>query len=173
MHGTLDVERGSGTPVVCHCDSCARAQRHFGVEATRAEGVAIFQTTPDRFSIDHGARHLALGRLTPRGSYRWFTTCCNTQLGVSSTTPKFAFFGPVQSIFADPTPLGRARTHAFVPHPDGAEKHKRLMPAIMAVMARAAAALASGRWRETPFFDVGTRQPVAVPQVLPKDAGRA
>lgn len=172
VHGTLSVERGTGTPAVCHCDSCVRAQRHFGVEATRAEGVAVFQTTPDRFHIEAGAEHLGLARLTPKGAYRWFATCCGTQLGVSSTTPKFAFFSPVQTIFADPTPLGRAKTHAFVPQPGGADKHRRLMPAIIAVVGRSAAALASGRWRDTPFFDVATGQPVAAPQVLAKDSGR-
>lgn len=172
MHGTLDVARGSGTPVVCHCDSCVRAQKHFGVAATRAEGVAIYQTTPDRISIDAGAEHLGLGRLSPKGSFRWYATCCNTQLGVSSTTPKFAFVGLVQTIFADPAPLGRARTHAFVPQAGGVDKHTRLMPSIIALMARSAAALTSGRWRETPFFDVEKGQPVVVPTVLPKDAGR-
>ncbi|OAN68913.1 hypothetical protein A8B78_22005 [Jannaschia sp. EhC01] len=173
VHGTLRVERGAGTPAICHCESCVRAQRHFGVEATRAEGVALFQTTPDRFSIVDGTAHLGLGRLSPKGSYRWFTTCCNTQLGVSSTTPKFAFFSPVQTIFADPSPLGRARTHAYVPQPGGPDKHTRLMPAIIALMARSASALTSGRWRDTPFFDVETGQPVVPPVELPKDSGRA
>lgn len=157
---------------MCHCDSCVRAQRHFGVEATRTEGVAIYQTTPDRVSITAGADHLGLGRLTPKGAFRWFTTCCNTQLGVSSTTPKFAFIGFVQTIFPDTSALGRARTHAYVPQAGGADKHTRLMPSIMAVMSRSVSALTSGRWKDTPFFDVDTGAPVASPQVLPRDAGR-
>lgn len=170
--GTLSVKRGSGTPAVCHCDSCVRAQRHFGVEASRAEGVAVFQTTPDRVKITQGTEHLGIGRLTPKGIFRWHATCCNTQLGVSSTTPKFAFFSPVQTIFADTAPLGRARTHAFVPQPGGGEKHTRLMPSILALMARSLSALTSGRWRDTPFFDLETRAPIVEPQLLPKDAGR-
>lgn len=172
LHGTVAVERRSGTSVVCHCDSCARAQRFFGVPATRMDGVAIYQTTPDRVSIDGGTGHLGLGRLTPKGSYRWFATCCNTQLGVSSTTPRFAFIGLVQSIFADTGALGRARTHAYMPQAGGADKHTRLMPSIMAVMARSVSALTSGRWKDTPFFDVETRKPVVAPQLLPKAAGR-
>lgn len=172
VHGTLEVERRSGTAAICHCDSCVRAQRHFGVEATRAEGVAIFQTTPDRFSIDAGEQHLGLSRLTPKGSFRWHTTCCNSQIGVSSSTPKFAFVGLVQTIFADASAIGRARTHAYVPQPGAADKHTRLMPAIMALMARSVSALSSGRWKDTPFFDVDTRQPLVAPQVLSRDAGR-
>jgi hypothetical protein len=166
------VERGSGTPAICHCDSCVRAQRHFGVDANQSDGVAVFQTTPDRFTIETGTETLGLARLTPKGSYRWFATCCNSQIGVSSTTPKFPFFSPVQSIFSDPAALGKARTHAFVPQQGGGQKHRRLMPAIVALMARSLSALTSGRWRSTPFFDVDTRQPVAASQVLPKDAGR-
>lgn len=173
VKGTLAVERGSGTPLICHCESCVRAQTYFGIEATRTDGVALFQTTPDRFTIEQGAEHLGLARLSPKGTYRWHTTCCNTQLGVSSTTPKFAFFSPVQTIFTDTEPLGRARTHAFVPQQGGADKHTRLMPTIIAMMARGLSALASGRWRQTPFFDVTTGQPVVAAQILPKDAGRS
>lgn len=168
----MDVDRRSGTPAICHCDSCVRAQRYFGVKATRAEGVAVFQTTPDRFRIEAGSEHLALARLTPKGTYRWFASCCNTQIAVSSTTPKFAFISPVQTIFEDTAPLGRIRTHAFVPQSGGADKHTRLMPAVVALMARSLSALTSGRWKDTPFFDVTTGSPIATPQILPKTAGR-
>lgn len=173
VHGTVDVERRAGTPVVCHCDSCTRAQRHWGVEATRTQGVAIYQTTPDRVSIHSGASNLGLGRLSPKGSYRWYATCCDTQIGVSSTTPKFAFIGFVQSVFSDTSALGRARTHSYIPQPGGGEKHTRLMPAVVAVMARAMFARTSGRWQDTPFFDVETGAPMAAPALLPKDAGRS
>ncbi len=168
----MRVSRGSGTPAMCHCDSCVRAQRHFGIEATQAEGVAVYQTTPDRFVIDTGAEHLGLARLSPKGSYRWYAKCCGTQLGVSSTTPRFAFFSPVQSIFETTDALGPIRTHAHVPQPGGGVKHTRLTPAIVGLMARSLSALTSGRWRQTPFFDIETRQPVAEVEILPKDAGR-
>lgn len=168
----MEVARGSGTAAVCHCASCVRAQRHFGVEASAAEGVAVFQTTPDRFTIVEGRENLGLARLSPKGANRWYARCCNTQLGVSSTTPKFAFFSPVQTIFPDAGPLGRARTHAYVPRPGGKVGHTRLMPAIVALMARSITALTSGHWRETPFFDLETGQPIAAPEVLPNDAGR-
>lgn len=173
MQGTLDVARGHGTAIVCHCDGCVRAQNHFGVAATRSEGVAIYQTTPDRFSIAAGAAQLGLARLSPKGAFRWFATCCNTQLGASPKTPMFAFIGLSQTIFADPTPLGTARTHVFVPQPNGAYKHRRAMPMFIALIGRSAVALASGRWRNTPFFDPQSGQPVVAPQVLPKDAGRS
>lgn len=172
MGGALRIARGSGTPAVCHCDSCVRAQRHFGIKATQTDGVAVFQTTPDRFSIDRGAKHLALARLSPKGAFRWYAACCDTQLGVSSTTPKFSFFSPVQTILAETQALGRARTHAFVPQPGGGTKHTRLMPTIVALMARSVTALTSGRWKDTPFFDVASGAPVAEPVVLSRDAGR-
>lgn len=173
MHGHLSVERSSGTAAICHCDSCVRAQRHFGVEATTRDGVAVFQTTPNRFSIDTGEDHLGLARLTPKGTYRWYATCCDTQLGVSSTTPRFAFFSPVQTIFETPEAFGAIRTHAYVPQPGGGTKHVKLMPAVLGLMRRSVAALASGDWRQTPFFDVATGKPVAEPKLLPRDAGRA
>lgn len=172
MGGTVDTARGNGTAVVCHCDSCTRAQRHFGVDATRKDGVAIYQTTPDRMSIDQGQAHLALARLTPKGCFRWYAACCNTQIGVSSSTPKFPFVGIVQTAFPDASTLPRPRTHAYVQQHGGPDVHRRLAPSVIAVMARSISALSSGRWRATPFFDLETRRPVSEPTILPKDAGR-
>lgn len=170
MQGQVEV--GRGTPMVCHCDSCVRAQRYFGVDATSAAGVAVYQTTPDAFHIDAGAEHLALARLTPKGTYRWYAKCCNTQIGVTPTTPQVPFFSALQTIVEDPTALGKVRAHAFVANPAGGTTHKRLTGAIIGLLARSLSARVSGRWRETPFFDLATGKPLAQPEILPKDAGR-
>lgn len=170
MAGHITVD--GGTRLVCHCDSCTRAQRHFGIEATRAEGVGVFQTTPDRFSVDQGLAELRLAQLSPKGAFRWYAQCCNRQIGVTGTTPKFAFVSIIDSVVAEPNELGRVRAHSFIPQHDGSTKSTGIGRVVLALVARAAGALTSGRWRDTVFFDVETRKPIVDPAILPKDAGR-
>lgn len=172
LHGRLEVGRGTGTRIACHCDSCVRAQRHFGVAATHGAGVDLWQTTPDRLTIEAGLTHLALARLSPKGSFRWFAACCNSQIGITAGTARFPFVSLVTTCLRDTAPLGPVRAHAFVPQPGGGTRTVGLGRMLRAMAARSLGALISGRWRRTPFFDVATGAPVAPPQLLPKDAGR-
>jgi hypothetical protein len=173
MRGQIDAGPGSGFHLACHCDSCVRAQRHFGVPATRAEGVGLWQTTPDRITLETGAEHLRLGQLSPRGSWRWFAGCCGSQIGVTARTMRLPFVSLCDSLLADPAALGPVRAHSFVPQAGGGERTTGLARMVTGLFGRAGGALLSGRWRRTPFFDVGTGQPVAAPELLPRDAGRA
>ncbi|MEJ6392315.1 DUF6151 family protein [Gymnodinialimonas sp. 2305UL16-5] len=167
------IKADGGTRAVCHCSCCVRAQRHFGIEVTPVDGVGVFQTSPDRFSIEAGSEHLRLARLTPKGSYRWYAGCCGRQIGVTASTPKFPFVSVVDSVVEDPNTLGRVRAHVFVQQAGGGTKSYGTGRVVMALMGRALGALTSGRWRKTPFFDVATGKPTAEPEILPKDAGRA
>jgi len=171
MTGHLSVAPGTGLHLVCHCDSCVRAQRHFGVAASRAEGVGIFQTTPDRLQIDTGAEHLGLSCLSPNGLYRWYATCCDTQIGATARSGRFPFVGLLTTVIADPDALGPVRSEAFVPKAGGKAAHKGSVRMVTTLAGRTIGALVSGRWRQTPFFDTETGAPTATPVMLPKDAG--
>jgi hypothetical protein len=173
MRGQVEAGRGNGLHTVCHCDSCMRAQRHFGVEATRAAGVGLWLTTPDRFTIETGAEHLALTRLSPKGSYRWYAKCCGSQIGVTARTMRFPFVSLVDSLVEAPEALGPVRAHSFVPQPGGKTSHKGVGRVVTGLLSRAVAAWTSGRWRQTSFFDPATGAPVATPELLPPEAGRA
>ncbi|WP_224813993.1 DUF6151 family protein [Hasllibacter sp. MH4015] len=173
MHGRLTVGAKGGTHVICHCDSCVRAQRHFGQsDTTRLTGVGIFQTVPDLFTIDAGAEHLALAQLSPRGSYRWYASCCDSQIGITGKTAKFPFVAVVDARVAEPERLGPTRARVNVPQTGGGEKSTGVPRAVLALLGRSAGALMSGRWKQTPFFDVKSGQAVATAEVLPKGAGR-
>lgn len=171
MTGHLSTAPGSGLHLLCHCDSCVRAQRHFGEPATRSEGVGIFQTTPDRLQIDTGAGHLALATLSPKGLFRWYAKCCDTQLCATARTARFPFVGLLTTTLADAAPLGPARCEAFLPAPGGKVVHKGSLRMVSGLARRTIPALTSGRWRNTAFFDPTTGAPTAAPALLPKDAG--
>jgi hypothetical protein len=94
IHGHLtDIDPDRGTHVRCHCDDCRRANAHFGIPGSRAEGVTLWQTTPDKVKIDEGAVHMRLMRLTSKGVLRWYAGCCGTPLFNTMATPKLPFVG--------------------------------------------------------------------------------
>ncbi len=89
--------------VVCYCDDCQAFLHHLG----RAEllddhgGTRIIQVAPASLSFDRGTERIACLRLTPKGLYRWFTTCCKTPLG-NTLTPAIPFVGIEESCFRAP-----------------------------------------------------------------------
>ncbi|WJY20154.1 DUF6151 family protein [Fontisubflavum oceani] len=171
-HVTHASPRG-GNHIVCHCADCVRTLVHFGIEANQQDGVDLFQTTPDHIKIDSGKEHLALLTLSPKGAYRWYAKCCDTPFFNSPNTPRFAFATVLTRNIDRPEALGRVIGHTFLPTADGKTRHKNITRPVISLMIKAGAALISGRWRDTPFFDPETREPVAAPTLAPKNAGRA
>jgi hypothetical protein len=80
--------------MVCYCDDCQAYAHHLG----RADlldshgGSDIVQVAPASVVFDRGADRIAGLRLTPRGLYRWYASCCNTPLG-NTTRPFLPFVG--------------------------------------------------------------------------------
>jgi hypothetical protein len=88
--------------VICYCDDC-QAYAH---QLDRADllddkgGSDIVQMAPAAIRFTKGQERIAGLRLTPKGLYRWYATCCNTPLG-NTLTPAVPFVGiPVQSFDA-------------------------------------------------------------------------
>ena len=161
VSGHLDVRPPHGaTHLVCHCDDCLTAAVAMGQPYPGSAGVAVVQTTPDRVHIDKGADRLGILRLSPRGLYRWYATCCGVPL--FNTPPKrgVPYVALHAGRVASPEDLGPVRAHVNA----GAES-RGLWRAIPGIIARTAAARLTGRWKETPFFD-GDGSPVAAETVL-------
>jgi hypothetical protein len=88
--------------VICYCDDCQAFAHQLG----RADllndrgGSDIVQVAPSAVSFTKGQDRIAGLRLTPKGLYRWHTTCCNTPVG-NTLGPAVPFVGiPVQSFDA-------------------------------------------------------------------------
>ena len=101
IHGWLrDVSPRNVNRVICYCDDCQAYLHHLG----RADlldpqgGSDIVQVAPSMVSLDRGAELTAAVRLTPKGLYRWYASCCKTPLG-NTVTPSIPFVGIVTELF--------------------------------------------------------------------------
>jgi hypothetical protein len=155
------IDPDIGTHVRCHCDDCRRANAHFGIPGTREEGVGLWQTTPDRVKIDEGAVHLRLMRLTGKGVLRWYAGCCDTPLFNTMGTPKLPFVGVLTDRLEATEPLGPIIAEGFVEGTGGKSRHVHGGRVVGRFLRRTVAARLSGRWKETPFFDPVTSEPMA------------
>jgi len=85
--------------VVCYCDDCQAYAHQLGrADLLDAKGGSdIVQVAPAALSFTKGQDRIVGQRLTPKGLYRWHTTCCNTPVG-NTMGPAVPFVGiPVQS----------------------------------------------------------------------------
>jgi len=123
--------------------------------------VDLFLTTQDTLTITEGAQHLGLFRLSPRGTMRWYATCCKTPLFNTATTPKFPFLGIRVATMAAPERVGPVVGETHMPKPGGKTGHKGMTRIMWNLLPRIMAVRLSGRWRQTPLFNTGSGEPVA------------
>ena len=154
--------------VVCYCDDC----QAFLHRLDRADllddqgGTDIVQLAPASLSFVQGKQRIVGLRLTPRGTYRWYASCCRMPLG-NTLGPAIPFIGIVAQAFESETqkpdqifgrPIGRIfGKHAVGRPPEGST---RLNPWLVA---RAVSKVLGWRLRGKtwphPFFDRARRTP--------------
>lgn len=90
--------------VLCYCDDCQAFLHHLG----RADlldahgGTDIVQIAPASLSFVQGKERIVGLRLTPKGLYRWYASCCRTPLG-NTVGPAIPFVGIVAQAFESET----------------------------------------------------------------------
>jgi hypothetical protein len=90
--------------VVCYCDDC----QAFAHQLHRADlldahgGTDIVQLAPATLKFSKGQHRIAGLRLTPKGLFRFYATCCNTPLG-NTLGPAIPFVGIVVQAFESST----------------------------------------------------------------------
>lgn len=140
-----------------------------GLADEAADGVDLWQTTPDRIEITSGADRLVPRRLSPGGLLRWTARCCDAPMFNTFAGPGMPFVGVLTRTLADPGPLGPVIAHGFVTGPDGRQRHRHGNRVVWRLLKRTVAARLSGRWKQNPFFD-STGHPIHPPQPV-ADAG--
>ena len=161
----------TGTHAVCYCRDCRAAELYFDQPDPAPGPVDLFQTTPDAIIITKGREHLGLMRLGPRGTMRWYAACCNVPMFNTTTGRKLPFAGIKGEVLKDHDRIGPVVAKVFLPRPGGKSTHKGMSRLVWGVVTRMLAALVSGRWRQTPFFD-DNGDPVA-PAIIPDKEKRA
>ncbi|MFP3382609.1 DUF6151 family protein [Tritonibacter sp. SIMBA_163] len=162
-----------GTRILCHCADCRAVELYHGCPDPKDTGVDLLQLNPDMVTIDQGAEHLQLLKLSPKGLLRWYAGCCGTPLFNSLGKPKLPFIAVRSALFDDPDQLGKVIAQAFIPQPGKPPKHEGAARMTMKLASRMISAWASGRWRQTPLFDIDSGAPKAEPLILTKSERRA
>ena len=161
------------------CDDCQAAAAWLGRTDILDDngGTTVFQVAPNRVTFER--EHLGLLRLSPKGLYRWYATCCRTPMG-NTLGPRIPFFGVHRAFIAEcddlPTILGpiRARIQGRYGHgelPPGA--HARASVGFILRSMR----LIGGFWlrggaRPSPVFD-DRGQPYVKATIPPLDEKKA
>jgi hypothetical protein len=112
-----DASRRTVNRVVCYCDDCQAFAHHLRRAdlLDRQGGTDIVQVAPATLTVGQGRQQIAGVRLTPKGLYRWHSTCCNTPLG-NTVSPAIPFVGIVAQAFEH----GGQRADALFDKPVGA-----------------------------------------------------
>jgi len=186
LEGTVkDVSPASVNRVICYCDDCQAYLHHLGRSdlLDAHGGTDIVQVAPAALSIHRGAERIAGLRLTPKGVYRFHSSCCNTPLGNTVGTA-IPFLGIAAQGFAGSSatldkcfgePMGKIHgKYAVGNPPEGSTKpNLRLLFRAFSLVLRWRL---SGKAWPHPFFDRSTgapRYPVTTLSPLEREALRA
>lgn len=164
--------------LMCYCDDCQTYMHYLGRKELLdpVGGTEIIPVYPSEFKILQGQEVLNCTRLSPKGLYRWSTSCCQTP--IANTNPHFPWvgvqarpynvkdshflektFGPIKSRikgkFARGTP------------PQGTARDMTFKDA-MVVTPFLLKGLLFGKKKPSPFFHQDG-SPIAAPIVIPKE----
>lgn len=167
----------SGFRVRCFCKDC-QAFAHFldRSDLLDAGGLDIFQMPPARVELTSGIDTLRCLRLSEKGVFRWYASCCGTPVA-NTSGPRVPLVGMYLCLF-DRMTDGRPADGVIGPLLCGIylrsapeQAHKRLPdPPSRALMFRRSTTLL--RWwiaglnRPNPFFHEVTNAPRSAPRVL-------
>lgn len=161
--------------VVCYCDDCQAFLHQLG----RADllnpqgGTDIIQVAPASLTFTKGQNRIAGVRLTPKGLFRWYATCCNTPVG-NTLGPAIPFVGivaqtfvggpqRVQDVFGAPTGAILVR-YATGPVPAGSTGISLTL--LLRAITKVLGWRLRGRGWPNPFFHLKTRDAIYPLQVL-------
>jgi hypothetical protein len=168
--------------VVCYCDDCQAFAHQLGrADLLNAQGgTDVVQVAPAALSFVQGQHRIVGLRLTPKGLFRWHTSCCNTPVG-NTFGPAIPFVGIVVQVFdAGPqrpdqvfgAPIGAILgKYAIGKAPAGSTgiNLSVVLPAISKVLGWRL----RGRTWPHPFFQPKTREPIYPLTVLPPEQREA
>lgn len=162
IKGTLHhASPTSGNHVRCYCASCRAAVLFANGDDVGTRGVELYQTTPDKISIQQGRRHLGVFSFNPKKLLRFRANCCGVQMFTMLPTPKIAMTGVMTNLLEDRAAIGPVTVEAFIPQPNGGFKHSAKLRLYGGTIWRALTARITGRWQQTSFFNIATGKPVA------------
>lgn len=171
----LNVGSDTGTRAVCYCDDCQAFARYLDKADEVLDdcgGTEVFQLPPARVRITEGREQIRCVRLTPKGTYRWYTGCCGTPIG-NTLSAGWSFLGMIHNFIDDAVDrdavLGPVRGYVYVKYaskslPEERRKTGDSPRLILRAMLKVAGWKLKGLNRPSPFFDADGK-PIVEPLV--------
>jgi hypothetical protein len=122
VHGNVaNASPETANRMVCYCDDCQAFLHHLARPdlLDARGGTDIVQVAPATLSFDRGDDRIVGVRLTPKGLFRWYASCCRTPLG-NTLGPAIPFVGIVARAFE----VGTQRLDDVFGRPVGASLEK-------------------------------------------------
>jgi hypothetical protein len=162
--------------VICHCSDC-QDFAHWLDQADRVldahGGSDICQVSPRTIRFESGADRLACIRLTSKGPYRWYASCCRSP--IANTVPGLPFAGLVRPT-VQPDEVGLTSIHGrifgcdAIGDPATLQASDRIPLRLLGRVARKLLLRRlRGDHRHSPFHDHATGQALARPDLLSSD----
>lgn len=176
---TLPITANTGSRLVCHCDDC-QAFAHFlkddGRIMNEHGGIDVFQMPVSYVKITQGLEEVRCMKLTPKGSFRWFTECCKTPIGVTMGAG-VPFIGLAHNFMHDAgcrdknlgPVLGFIQTKfASTPLPASVKQSNFPIGLMMRSLFKVISWKLKGLNKPSPFFD-NNGMPISTPLILNKE----
>ena len=172
------VSRQTVNRVVCYCDDCQAFAHQLGrADLLNANGGSdIVQVAPSALTFVQGQDRIAGVRLTPKGLYRWYASCCNTPVG-NTVSPSIPFVGIIAQAFEGGVPalddvagapIGAILGKYAVGEPPAGSTARNL-PLILRAIGKVLAWKLRGKAWPHPFFERATREPIYPITVLSRE----
>ena len=150
--------------VVCYCDDCQAFAHYLGRADLLDEhgGTDVVQVAPASLTFHRDADRIVGLRLTPKGLYRWYASCCKTPLG-NTVGPAIPFVGLVAQSFRSPdqlfgAPVGGILGKFAIGTPPAGSTGLNLR-VIGRALGKVAGWKLGGKTWPHPFFEQATRTP--------------
>ncbi|MGQ8364345.1 DUF6151 family protein [Glaciecola sp. 1036] len=96
VKGELKVVKSDAFHVQCLCCDCQKYATELGTASAvlDAHGASdLFQTYPSYLQITQGQENISCMQLSPKGLFRWHTSCCNMPIANTLRSAKVPFVG--------------------------------------------------------------------------------
>ena len=163
--------RSPGPRMICMCDDCQTYAHFLGHAAEILDangGTDVVPVRPAHLDITQGAEKLACLRLSPKGTWRWYASCCRTPIAntMASLTMPYAgvFRLAIQDDDVGPVQARVQARYGVGEPPAGAEQTVSLLT-ILKVLRFMLPGVILRQHRPSPFFDAAGK-PLVEPHVL-------
>lgn len=170
--------------LVCYCDDCQRYLRYLRRPdlLDSNAGTEVIPAYPADVDLIRGKEQLKCTRLSPAGTFRFSTSCCNTP--IANTRPGEPWAGFLRCVYtaggdaqAFDQMLGPVRSRIMGQYaqgtPPAGTPKKFNLKAVLSVMPFMVKGKLLGKAKPSPFFAADGLTPIVAPHVLTEAESRA